>query len=186
MLNFMNYVTPPPNTMAPWNLTIFSTNTCKMCIFQCELPLLQWVHAFHGYLTLCFHDHYTWVIEPIFAWKSLSKGQQFHNLSRGPQNSYDSKNIATWRSCQSSLCTIWSTETVTKILKQGPWISTLANKTIYCHADFCQKNHFQGVDNESHNLCLFPYRWYATHLQILNKVIKHGRPATIIPRLSPF
>lgn len=107
MLNFMNYVTPPPNTMAPWNLTIFSTNTCKMCIFQCELPLLQWVHAFHGYLTLCFHDHYTWVIEPIFAWKSLSKGQQFHNLSRGPQNSYDSKNIATWRSCQSSLCTIW-------------------------------------------------------------------------------
>lgn len=123
MLNFMNYVTPPPNTMTPWNLTIFSTNTCKMCIFQCELPLLQWVHAFHGYLTLCFHDHYTWVIEPIFAWKSLSKGQQFHNLSRGPQNSYDSKNIATWRSCQSSLCTIWSTETVTKILKQGPWIS---------------------------------------------------------------
>lgn len=102
MLNFMNYVTPPPNTMAPWNLTIFSTNTCKMCIFQCELPLLQWVHAFHGYLTLCFHDHYTWVIEPIFAWKSLSKGQLFHNLSRGPHNSYDSKHIATWRSCQSS------------------------------------------------------------------------------------
>lgn len=27
-----------------------------------------------------------------------------------------------------------------------------------CLTVFAKKNHFQGVDNESHNLCLFPYR----------------------------
>lgn len=70
------------------------------------------------------------------------------------------------------------------------------NKTIYSHADFwekrklhncfCQKTTTEGVDNESHNLCSFPYRCYTANLQIPNKVIKHGRPAPIIPQLSPF
>lgn len=27
-----------------------------------------------------------------------------------------------------------------------------------CLTVFAQKNHFEGVENESHNLCSFPYR----------------------------
>lgn len=131
MRNFMNYVTPPPQQH---NAGLEFDNLAKCVYSSVSYLSFDEFFSFHGYLTFFFHDKSRVEIVAlslphntcILAWKSLSKGQQFHNMGRGIQNLFNRKNIATWRSCQSSLSTIWSTETVTKILKQGPWISTLA------------------------------------------------------------